>query len=184
MRNFTQIGFVDVLPLRLQIERHPELWGQRGGRTEQEGSAHNGVPDIWLRWRNEKELTAPESFNEPFAEIEWYPAMAMLPAARIILMDIMTRVGGTALGGCLISRIPPGGQVKPHSDAVSWHANYYRTKVHTVIRTNPRVSQWVSGEVFVPAAGEVFIYNNLVTHAVYNEGDDDRWTMICAINTV
>jgi hypothetical protein len=181
MQHFTQLGKVDVLPLLLQIERHPELWNQHTGRTAQEGSAHTEVSDIWLRWRPAAALVKPESYNEPFAELEWYPAMTALPAARAILMDIMQRVGGLALGGSLITRIPSGGQVKPHTDVAAWHAQYYRTKVYTVIKSNPNAVNWTAGESLVMEPGTVWTFDNLKEHAVYNEGADDRITMMCAI---
>ena len=181
MRNFTQIGTADVLPLRLQIERNPQLWNQHTGRTAHEDSPHRAISDIWLRWRPESALVCPASFNEPCTDIEWYPSMLALPAARDIILQIMGRVHGLSLGGCIITRIPPGAQVRPHNDEVSWHAQHYRLKVYVVIKTNPNVSQWVDGESFVPEAGQVFAYDNRMLHAVYNEGDDDRMTLMCAV---
>lgn len=180
MKHFTILGNVDVLPLRIQIERHPELWNQHTGRTASADSPHNQLSDIWLRWRPLDTLVAPESYNEPFAELVWYPGAAALPAARFILMTIMQRVGATAMGGALITRVPPGCQVKPHNDVVSWHANYYGLKVYTVIRTNPNVVNWVDGEEWIPEAGQVFAYENTRPHAVYNEGEEDRLTMMAA----
>src|SRR4249920_705304 len=181
MRNFTQIGSVDVLPLRLQIDRNPHLWNQHTGRTEREDSPHKGISDIWLRWRPESALVSGSSFNEPCTDIEWYPSMLALPAARDIILQIMGRVHGLSLGGCIITRIPAGAQVRPHNDEVSWHAQHYRLKVYVVIKTNPNVSQWVDGESFVPEAGQVFAYDNTRMHAVYNEGDDERITLMAAI---
>jgi hypothetical protein len=183
MRHFIRLGEVDVLQLQLQLDAHPELWNQHTGRTAHEGSVHSEISDVWLRWRPESALVKPESYNEPFGELEWYPAINVLPAARSILMNIMGRVGGTALGGSLITRIPPGGAVKPHSDAMSWHANYYRTKVYTVIRSNPNAVNWTAGESLVMKAGECWTFDNLKEHAVYNEGDEDRITMMTAIRT-
>jgi hypothetical protein len=181
VQHFTHIGNVDILPLRLQIERHPELWNQNTGRTAQPGSPHSDVSDIWLRWRPQAALVKPESYNEPFTEIEWYPAMTVLPAARQILMEIMGRVGGLALGGTLITRIPSTRAVKPHSDAMSWHANYYNLKVYTTIKSNPNCVNWTAGESLVMKPGECWTFDNIKEHAVYNEGDDDRWTMMTAI---
>jgi hypothetical protein len=181
MQHFTHIGKVDVLPLRLQLDQHPELWNQHTGRTAHEGSAHTEVSDVWLRWRPERDLVTPANYNEPFAELEWYPAIHVLPAARSILMDIMQRVGGTALGGSLITRIPSGGAVKPHSDAMSWHANYYRLKVYTTISSNPNAVNWCAGESVVMETGSVFSFDNLKEHSVFNEGGEDRITMMCAI---
>jgi hypothetical protein len=181
MKHFIKLGTVDPLPLLLQIERHPELWNQHTGRTAHEGSPHSDVSDIWLRWRPQEHLTSAKSHNEPFAELTWYPAIAALPAAREILMRTMVTVGGTALGGTLITKIPSTGAVKPHSDAAAWHANYYRTKVYVAIKTNPNAVNWCEGESYVPNAGDVFTFDNLKTHSVFNEGDDDRITMMTAI---
>lgn len=181
MRNFTHIGNVDVLPLLLQIERHPELWDQNTARTDYEESPHKDVPDIWLRWRPLADLTTREAYNEKFGELMWYPGITDLPAARTILMEIMSRVGGLALGGVFISKIPPGGAVKPHTDAMSWHANYFRTKVYVTIKTNPNAINWADGESLNMAAGSVWTFDNLRPHSVYNEGDCDRITMMAAI---
>jgi len=181
MQNFTLLGTVDVLPLQLDLQRHPELWNQHTGRTAHEGSPHAQVSDIWLRWRPEEQLKEAANYNEPFAEFCWYPAMAQLPSVRRILMDTMTRIGGTALGGTLITRIPPGCQVKPHTDQDGWHASYYRTKVYCVIRTNPRAVNITGGEAYTPNVGDVFSFDNLLTHAVINDGDTDRVTMMMAL---
>lgn len=181
MLHFTQIGKADVLPLRLQLERHAELWNQNTARTTLEGSAHKEISDIWLRWRPPAQLVSGDSYNEKFAELMWYPAVAFLPAARAILLDIMSRVGGLALGGALITRIPPGGAVKPHTDAMAWHANYYHLKVYTTIKSNPNCVNWTAGENLVMEEGSVWSFDNLKEHSVYNEGGDDRITMMCAI---
>ena len=39
----------------------------------------------------------------------------------------------------------------------------------------------MDGESFVPEAGNIFAYNNLIPHAVYNEGEDERITLMCAL---
>jgi aspartyl/asparaginyl beta-hydroxylase len=181
VRNFIQIGSTDVLRLALQIDAHPEIWDRHDGRTGRAESPHNGVSDAWLRWRPLEALKGPENYNEPFAELQWYPAIDVLPAARFILMEIMARIGGTALGGALITKIPPGGAVKPHSDGMAWHARYFGRKIYTVIRSNPNAVNWCAGESLVMAPGTIWSFDNTLEHAVYNEGDEDRITMMCAI---
>lgn len=181
MQHFTRIGDADVLQLRLQLEAHPELWGQHTGRTEQDGSPHSDTEDLWIRWRPQSALVRPESYNEPFVELEWYPAIALLPAARTILMSIMARVGGTALGGCIITRIPPGKQVRMHSDAMAWHAQHFHLKAYVVVATNPQVTNCCNGETLVPGVGDCFSFDNRLPHAVYNEGNEDRVTLMAAI---
>ena len=55
--------------------------------------------------------------------------MLALPAARDIILQIMGRVHGLSLGGCIITRIPPGAQVRPHNGEVSWHAQQLPAEV-------------------------------------------------------
>ena len=149
MRNFTPIGNIDVLPLRLQIERNPHLWNQHIGRTERDDSPYRGHLGYLVEVASgRRKLVCPASFNEPCTDIEWYPSMLALPAARDIILQIMGRVHGLSLGGCIITRIPPGAQVRPHNDEVSWHAQHYRLKVYVVIKTNMKAYQWVDGETF------------------------------------
>lgn len=183
MKHFIQLGNVDVLPLLLQLDRNPQLWDANDTRTSHVGSPHSDVSDIWLRWRKAEELTSPASYNEPFINFQWYDAMNLLPAVRPILMDIMARVGGTALGGALITKIPSGKAVKPHSDSASWHANFFNLKVYTVIKSNPNAVNWCAGESLVMAPGTVWSFDNTKPHSVYNEGDDDRITMMVAVRT-
>lgn len=183
MQHFTQLGNIDIIPLLLQIERNPELWNEEGGRRERSDSPHNGLGDIWLRYRTRSELHDQASYNEKFFPCIWYPAYQVLSEVKPILQLIMTRIGGTALGGTLITKIPPGGAVKPHSDALSWHANYYNTKVYVTIKSNPNVVNWCSGESLVFKPSEVWTFDNLKEHSVYNEGADDRITLMTAIRS-
>ncbi len=188
MRNFIQIGTTDVLPLLLQLDAHPELWDQHTSRTDYKESPHVGVPDIWLRWARPEHLTSRQAYNDPIAEFQWYPAMVELPAARKIIMDIMQRVGGLALGGVFITRIPSGGSVKPHSDKIGWHARYYHRKVYVSLKSNPNCINYCGAadetqpmEPLIMAPGSVWTFDNCQIHSVVNEGAEDRITMMCAI---
>jgi hypothetical protein len=53
--------------------------------------------------------------------------------------------------------------------------------VYVVVKTNPLTSNWCGGEEFIPKAGEVFSFDNRIEHSVYNEGDDDRVTLMAAV---
>lgn len=181
MRHFIPLGVIDPIPLRLQLERNPQLWNQHNDRTTRDVTAHAAVSDIWVRYRPLDQLTAPASYNEPFAEFVWYPAYHALPDLRPLVMSLMHRVGGTALGGVLITKIPPGGKVLPHSDRGTWHAEYFNTKVYTVLKANPLSVNHTEDESLVMREGENWIFDNLKLHAVDNAGDDDRITLITAI---
>lgn len=181
MRHFLKLfDGIDVLPALVQLQEWPELWDAYTPRTESEASPHHGVSDIWLRYRPRDELTEPGKFIEPHFPA-WWPAWSKLPALRPIVFGLMSRCEATALGGVFITRIPPGGEVKPHDDAYSWHAQHYATKAYVVLAGNGRVINSCLDEEVVMQPGTAWTFNNLVTHGVRNEGDSDRITLIVAM---
>jgi hypothetical protein len=169
------------VPLLLQLERHPELWNQHNDRTTRAETAHSATSDIWLRYRPLDQLTSPASYNEPFHDMTWYPAYFQLPEIRPITQFLMNRVSGTSLGGCLITRIAGGGQVLPHSDAKSWHARHFQTKLYIPLKANPQCINRVEDEELVMKTGEIWYFDNLKEHAVVNAGNSDRMTLIVSI---
>lgn len=185
MQNFIQIGNWDIVPLLLQLDRRSDLWHQYWGRTTREGTAHPAAAcsDIWIRYRPFDQLISDESYNEPFTDMVWYPAYDALPELRLIIQALMARVSATSVGGCLITRIKPGGQVKPHSDAVSWHARRHDCKVYIPLKTNPQCVNYCDGEALVMGVGQAWVFDNLLDHSVVNAGDEERITLICSFTT-
>lgn len=179
MRHFLKIGEFDPLPLLMQLERNEELWDQNADRITRSGTAHRDVNDIWLRYRAREELKCDQDFQEPHFPV-WYPAINKLFEARELAQQVIARTKATMLGGCLITRIPPGGQVLPHSDT-GWHPNHYRTKVYCVLKNNPNCINYCAGEAIVMQPGACYIFNNLIEHSVVNNGDDDRISLIIAL---
>lgn len=170
---------MDVMPLVLQIERHPELWNEHTPRTESYASPHTKIDDIWLRyndWQNyDGDMAA---FNDVHDSV-WYPSAHKLPAVRDLVFPIMARVQGERLGGVLISRIPPGGQVAPHVDG-GWHADYY-TKYAVQLKSAPGQAFCFEGEHLEPKPGDVYWFDNGHTHWVVNDSDQERMTLIICI---
>lgn len=162
-----------------QIEAQPELWNQHPERRA-EDSPHYGVSDIWIRYRPLAELTSPEKFKEPhFAE--FYPAWHALPALHPIVFQLMTITRAVYLGGILITKIPAGGRVLPHDDRGSWHAEFMNRKLYLPIKSNDDCVNFCEDEELVMMEGDVYSFNNLVTHSVENRGDTDRITAIICL---
>jgi len=116
-------GF-DVSSLVQQLAGHPEAWNAHTQRTEAYETPHKAVDDIWVRynaWSNFKGDRV--AFNSVHTSV-WYPVISKIPAAWSLARRVMRKVDGSRLGGVLITRIPPGGEVKPHIDT-GWHAGYY-----------------------------------------------------------
>lgn len=183
MKNFKLIAEnIPVDGVLSELAQHPKLWGAHPGRT-QPSSPHYGVPDIWVRFRHPEELTCSAAFREPHKSV-FYPAWDLLPALRPIVGYVTNIVPNIKeLGGILITKIPAGGQVKPHNDKGGWHAEYYNTKVYVALQSNSRCDNWCENEVVNMKAGDAITFNNLLEHSVENEGHTDRITLIICLRT-
>ena len=162
------LGRFDVADLAAQVDAHPELWDQHPMRTEWKEGPFTETSDIWLRFAGD-----PEEFAGPHFPV-FYPAWGLMPALHPIVFHLMAGLRATTLGGVMVTRIPAGAKIPSHTDAGSWHAEFYPLKAYVVIRSNPQVVNRYEDEEYHMAAGEAWLFNNLVTHSVENHGDTDR----------
>ena len=172
---------VDVSGVVHELDANPALWDANGYRTEDAASPHHGVPDIWLRWRRKSELVSPDSYGEPHFSAFW-PGWGLLPSLHPIVRNLSHAVDAVQLGGILITRVPPAGEVKPHIDR-GWHASHYDTKLYLVLKANPLCLNYCGGEVEHFRAGDVWEFPNSVEHSVLNRGPTERVTVIICFRT-
>lgn len=168
----------DVSYLQAELEANPQLWNQFTLRTR--AYQHRQVDDIWVRynaWENFDE-EAPAAFNEPHDSV-WYPAASFLPSLKPMIYDLMRFVEGERLGGVLITRIPPGGEVRPHVDA-GWHAGYY-DKFAIQVKGHPKQAFCFEGEAHITVPGDIYSFDNSHTHWVTNDSLEERITLIVCI---
>jgi hypothetical protein len=139
--------------------------------------AHGGMEDIWVRY-NAPENVGP-AFNDQHWPV-WYPAAAKLPLAPI-WQRLMTVCGGEMLGGILITKVPPGGEIRPHVDS-GWHAGYF-SKFYVALQNGMgSVFGWEDGNIHA-RDGEAFWFRNDRPHWVFNGSSRDRLSMIVCIRT-
>lgn len=170
---------VNVAPLLSEILRHHELWNQHRARTNAYGTPHGDISDIWVRYNAFENFDGDlAKFNEPHESV-WYPAFEALPSIRPIVFDLMRAVEGERLGGVLITKIPAGSKVEPHIDH-GWHARYYE-KFAVQIMSAPEQAFCFDGEAHVQRPGDIYTFDNAVTHWVTNDSSIERITMICCI---
>lgn len=172
---------LDVSALRLQIKRQPWLWDRNDMRKTYAGSPHTQMSDIWLRYNAWSNFDAahPERFGEEHDSV-YYPAWDALPAARTLVFDLMAHVQGERLGGILITKIPPGGEIAGHKDA-GWHVEYY-DKFYIQLDSGPGAEFWCEDEAFTPRRGEVYFLDNTKLHGVRNNSaTEDRMTLIVCV---
>lgn len=163
----------DVGPLRDQLARNPDVWNQHRERTAADGTPHDQVSDIWVRYGD-----TPDACARPH-ESHWYPCAAKIPAAWSLARRMYRLVGGKRLGGVLITKVPAGGEVKPHVDD-GWHAAYYEKFAIQVVGNKEHAFQF-EGESLSAETGEAYTFRNDRLHWVTNPSAEDRITLICCI---
>ena len=176
MRQFLRLASnLDVLPLALELHRAPHLWDQNTTRKIFPGTPHAAMSDIWVRMRPPAELTSAASYREPY-RCEFYPAWRELPALRPLVFALMARVQAVELGSILITRLPPGGEILPHSDRGAWCAEWHNCKLHLTVAGQSLSS--CADEAVTMRTGEAWSFDNLQTHDVKNTGAEDRIVVI------
>lgn len=167
---------IDVSGLAWDLREQGGLWDRVTARTADQASPHHGVSDIWARYGAPGEdATGPH-------ESVWYAGVCdALPTLRPLVADIMHAVQGERLGGILITRIPPGGEVKPHIDP-GWHARYY-DKYALQIESAPGQEFCFDAARLETRPGDLYTFDNSLTHWVTNPTPWHRVTLIVCIRT-
>src|ERR1700733_1416664 len=132
---------IQLINLTLDVERaaetlqHSIRWNTHDARTNDQASPHREAQDIWLRYGS---LSDPAVFNNQPFKADWYPYPELVAVCEPLVNAVYASVQGVELGGVLITRIPAGKQVYPHTDK-GWHATTY-SKYCVCIRANEQQS--------------------------------------------
>nr|WP_231734402.1 aspartyl/asparaginyl beta-hydroxylase domain-containing protein [Lysobacter gilvus] len=118
------------------------------------------------------------AFNEPHASV-WYPSITKIPAAWSLARKVQRFAKAEKLGGVLLTRIRPGGQVKPHIDS-GWHASHYR-KFCVSIKADHNQAFCFDDCELRTVDGDVFEFRNDVTHWVPNQSARERISLIVCV---
>lgn len=171
----------DVGPLVRQLDAHPEAWNRHTLRTQgYAATPHKAISDIWVRFRDWAEFDGDAAkFSNTEHTSVWYPVVQELPAAWSLARRVLHRVRGSRLGGVLITRIPPGGEVLPHADQ-GWHAQFYE-KFAVQVKGNKDQAFCFDGCELRPEAGDLYTFDNSRVHWVKNESPTERITLIVCI---
>lgn len=136
-------------------------------------SPHRECDDIWMRYQS-SDKRPDGSFD-----CDWYDIAADLPAVMYLCSAVYAYTQATECGGVLVTRIPAGKQVYPHTDH-GWHAERYE-KIAVQIAGNKDQSFCFEDGHLSPETGEVFTFNNQAKHWVLNDSDEDRITLIICL---
>lgn len=170
----------DVSEVLAQLSEHPELWNAHKLRTERYGTPHKAILDIWVRFNDWSNYEGDShAFTMLPHESVWYPCADKIPAVRELVYQVFRHVAGEALGGVLITKIPPGGEVLPHIDQ-GWHAQHYE-KFAVQLMGNKDQAFHFEGHELRPMPGDLYTFDNSLLHWVKNDSNEDRMTLIICI---
>ena len=174
---------VNVGPLQRELAGNDELFGQYPMRGEFPGSPHEEMKDIWIRYNDVKPFLKSGDWSTFADEHDsiWYPSANKIPSAKRIALKIMAEEEGERLGGILITKLPPYGKIKKHTDS-GWHASYYDKYYVAVDSPKGSIFGFDQGEISAQN-GDIFWFDNSHPHWVENNTAYDRISMIVCIRT-
>lgn len=173
-RNFIRIGEINVSSINQSLFKNPDLWNQHRFRTTFPNTPHVDVDDIWIRFSSLDKCDTTTNVIGDLTNV-WYPAITKLPEVKDICLNLMRAVGAYELGRVLITRIPPGGIILPHADVDGDYVNTMdRMRYHVVLQGSPGSMYRTGDETVNMRTGEIWAFNALLEHEVYNHSADDR----------
>lgn len=198
MKNFLRLAEgLDITPLRLAIARRSDLWAEDTFLRHYPQGPFEDVETIFLRFpervvfddadvaEQERKIALYKANQLPGYDQQEsidYPAYALFPQAREIVLALMTRVAGVRLGRVMINKVRAGGRIFPHADCPE-HANYWNNRLHVVLQSLPGNDFRCEDEHVHMRAGEVWWFDNRLDHEVVNNSADDRIHLVVDIRS-
>ena len=155
-----------------------DLWDKYPQRRTAEASPHSEMTDIWVRYKNPDECIKTGDWSA-FTKEHKSDWLEDIPNVKTIASRMMEFVGGDKLGGILITKLPAGGKIQPHTDA-GWHAEYY-DKYYIPIKNCKGAKFCFDNCEIDPDEGDVYAFRNDNNHWVKNDSSEDRIAMIVCI---
>lgn len=155
-----------------------DLWDEYPQRRTAYNSPHSEMTDIWVRYKNPEQCLKTgdwSAFTEKH-ESDWLKDISTI---KDMCYKLMSFLDGEQLGGVLITKLPAGGKIAPHTDG-GWHASYYDKYFVPIKNEKGAKFCFEDGEI-EPEAGEVYAFRNDKLHWVENNSSEDRIAMIICI---
>lgn len=174
MRHFTKIAEgIDVVPILNALAVRPDLWNEHNLRTTYSRSPHVDVDDILLLF-NDLEQSAAAMVDD--THVIPYRAWDVIPGIKPLVLDLMRRVDGMALGRVMISRLAPGKCIAEHIDQGA-PATFYN-RYHVALQSLPGATNHSGDEAVGYRMGEMWWFDNRAPHSVVNNSADDRIVIV------
>lgn len=177
MRNFLKLAEnINVLGIRAELQRNPGLWDENTLRTKHPGTAHSEVSDIWVFFNSLSETDSNLVVDDK--EVIPYRGWDLLPSLRPLIFALMNQVNAVRLGRVIITRLPPGKGIDPHTD-MGAPATYY-DRYQVAIQCEPGNIFMIGDESVSFKTGEIWQIDNKIVHSVVNNSAVDR--IVCIVD--
>ena len=173
MNNFKLVGTVKTSEALVQLLQNSNLWNQNPLRTKHQGTAHKEVDDIWLRFND---VTGDLSNILNNLETQWYEAKDKLIQIVNLTFELMAREKAVRLGRVMLSRIANEGRVYRHRDEGNYP--HYYERYHIVLQGGKGNFFFCGDEYVEMLTGQIWWFQNLIEHEVYNNSGKDRIHLI------
>lgn len=119
----------------------------------------------------------PFMFHDPkYKDLYQLPHLAKLKYVYELSIPLFTQIERLFPDHCMIkleiNLMPPGTIIKPHVD--KWGVMSNCIRIHIPIQTNESVVFKVDGEEYNIPEGQIFEFNNQISHSVENKGSNIR----------
>lgn len=171
MNNFKLVDSgIDTTDLLAALDKNPKLWNTLDYRKRGDTSAHYLVNDIIVRFDDPAHYTA----GVHCINYKYYDLLS--PALDDMINLVKDRLQATKIGRVVVTKINPGRKVLPHVDtevSVKMYKRYH------VCLYGAEGNMFSSGdETVTMRTGELWWFENKITHSCENTGSEDRVHLI------
>ena len=178
MQAFNKIASgLNINPAQRELHTNYKMFGEFDARKSA-GKIHAQMDDIWVRYGDINHCIAANDYSTIADEHDsiW---LQDLPEIKSLCFKVMALVEGERLGGVLITKLPRGGQILPHTDK-GWHAEYY-DKYYIPIQNEEGAVFGFDEGVIAPDEGDIWAFDNSYNHWVQNNSNNERFALIICI---
>ncbi|ESQ82524.1 hypothetical protein AEAC466_16800 [Asticcacaulis sp. AC466] len=175
-----KLGSFDITELKAIVERFDEAAWNADASRQTAFNAHISTQTIKLIADTDFRHTNP-TYHATFTMLEAHLKPFMDHIRRAYLQTMRQRRTAQQHGAgyfirALLTRLPPGAEIKPHIDDGESLKRCHR--IHIPLISNPDSLFWVGSLKFHMPEGEMWEINNRRTHAVRNDGTTARVHLI------
>lgn len=164
---------VDARAILAEVDARPDLW-LRDTSRQRNVRCQRHTQSIFLRAAAKPLPPGAKNAND-VQECRTLRTAGHLPRTLAFCHETAVRAGGT-LGRTMLVALLPGSRVYPHVD----HGEYYRVRdrYHLVLKSRSGSRLTAGDETAVLREGELWVFNNKIRHAAWNDSGESRVHLI------